>query len=189
MTVLLYCCIWIGGMTEVCFIKWFICIYTRMIHLFYHVLHPRIRYRKHLFHCTYPTWNMFRYVLHPQIAAYETSVSLYIPVHETCISLYASSIYTCIWNISVCFIHRYPCMKHVSLCASSTYTLRQTCFIMCSSTYEADPALNSLAYFWLAVQRQQDVKWTYASFDVFTEDVNLVKISLLVLCWTVVKDD
>jgi len=326
----LYCCIWIGWMTEMCFIMWFICIYTCMIHLFHYVLHPHIRYMQNPFHYEYPyvkvlfvmcfiqiplyetcfiiytrTWNMcfvmcfiqrysyikhlfhlcfihrypymkhvFHYVLHPHIPymkhifhyiyiyiyinPYVKHVSLcasstdthiwnmfhfffihrypymkhlcvlhpQIPVYET--SLCASSTDTRIWNISVCFIHRYPYMKHLcvlhpqipvyetSLCASSTDTriwnisvcfihrypymkhlcvlrpqipLHETCFIMCSSTYETDPALNSFACFLLALQRHQDMKWTYASFDLFTEDVNLVKIRLLVLCWTVVKDD
>lgn len=74
-------------------------------------------------------------------------------------------------------------------CVLQHIPVRETCFIMCSATYETDPALNSFAYFWLAVQRQQDVKWTYLSFDMFTEDVNLVKIRSLALCWAVVKDD
>jgi hypothetical protein len=212
---------------------WFICIYTCMIHLFYYVLHLHIRYIKNPFHyeylyvkvllCASSTdtliWNtfhyiypymkhVFRYVLHPEILVYKTSVSFVlhpqIPVYETCVlscssstytihetsvSLCASSTDTHIWNMfNFFFIHGYPYMKHLCV-LHPQIPLYETCFIMCSSTFETDPALNSFACLWLALQRHQDVKWTYASFDLFTEDVNLVKIRLLVLCWTVVKDD
>jgi hypothetical protein len=168
---------------------------------------------------------MFRYVLRPQILIYEicfissssTDTRIWnisvcfihrypymkhlcvlrpqIPVYET--SLCASSTDNRIWNISVCFVHRYPYMKHLcmlrpqisvyetSLCASSTDTPTWNMF----HYVLIHPALNSFACFLLALQRHQDMKWTYASFDLFTEDVNLVKIHLLVLCWTVVKDD
>jgi len=129
----LYCCIWNGWMTEICFIMWFICIYTCMIHLFRYVLHPHIRFMKNLFHYKYPYVKFLFIMCFIHRYPYMKHVSLYVPIHATRVSLCASSTDTRIWNMfNFFFIHRYlymkhlcvlqSYMKHVSFCASSTQT-------------------------------------------------------------------
>jgi hypothetical protein len=138
----LYCCIRIGWVTEICFIMWFISIYTSTIHLCHCVLHPHIRYMKSLFHYKYPYVKFLFVMCFIHRYPYMKHVSLYVPVHETRVSLCASSRGARIQNMfHLCFIPRYPYMKHlfhyvlhphipytkhVSLCI----LVRETCFVM-----------------------------------------------------------